>query len=65
MPEHHDDDEYLGAIREGNQTTTEIADAVGVARQSAYERLHTLREKELVEKERVGNSLRWEASESE
>ncbi|MFA1610141.1 winged helix-turn-helix domain-containing protein [Halobellus rubicundus] len=65
MPEHHSDDEYLTAIREGNQTTSEIADAVGVARQSAYERLHTLRENGKVRKEKIGNSLRWETTEAE
>jgi DNA-binding IclR family transcriptional regulator len=62
MPEHHSDDEYTDAIRDGNRTTTEIADAVDVARQSAYERLHSLEERGKVRKERIGNSLLWSLS---
>lgn len=63
MPEHHDDSEYLAAIREGNHATTDIAEYVGVARQSAYERLHAMADRGLVEKETVGNSLYWSAAE--
>jgi len=59
MPEHHRDSEYVDAIREGAQTTKEIADSVGVARQSAYERLHSLEDKGKVSKEHIGNSLLW------
>ncbi|QPV63886.1 helix-turn-helix transcriptional regulator [Halosimplex litoreum] len=63
MPEHHDDSEYVDAIRDGNHATTDIADYVGVKRQSAYERLHAMEERELVEKETVGNSLYWTVDE--
>jgi predicted transcriptional regulator len=63
MPKHHTDEEYLEAIEAGNRTTTEIANTVDVARQSAYERLHSLREKGAVEKEKIGNSLLWRLSE--
>jgi len=63
MAEHNSDEEYLDAIREGNRTTTEIADSVDVARQSAYERLHSLQEKGEAEKEKIGNSLLWRLSE--
>jgi hypothetical protein len=59
MPEHHDDEEYLDAIRDGNHATSDIADAVGVARQSADERLRRLAEVREVEHETVGNSLYW------
>jgi Mn-dependent DtxR family transcriptional regulator len=59
MPEHHSDEEYLDAIRAGNHATSDIADAVGVARQSADERLRSLADAGDVEKERVGNSLYW------
>jgi Mn-dependent DtxR family transcriptional regulator len=59
MTEHHDAEEYLDAIREGNHATSDIADAVGVARQSADERLRRLAEVGEVEYETVGNSLYW------
>jgi Mn-dependent DtxR family transcriptional regulator len=59
MPEHHSDDEYLDAIRDGNHATSDIADAVGVARQSADERLRRLAEEGQVDRETVGNSLYW------
>lgn len=62
MPGHHDDSEYLEAIEEGNQTSTEIADYVDVARQTAYERLHRMEERGQVEGEKIGNTIRWSLS---
>jgi len=59
MPEHHDTSEYLEAIRKGSHATADIADEVGVARQSADERLRKLADEGLVEKGKVGNSLYW------
>lgn len=59
MAEHHNEKEYLDAIRVGNKGTKAIADHVGVERQSADERLRTLADKGLVEKEKIGNSLAW------
>jgi len=64
MAEHHDDDEYIEAIRAGNHATADIADAVGVTRQAADERLRRLRESGQVEKETVGNSLYWSVTAS-
>lgn len=59
MPEHHDDAEYLAAIRDGNHATADIADAVGVTRQAADERLRKLEADGEVNKEKIGNSLYW------
>jgi predicted ArsR family transcriptional regulator len=65
MAEHHDNTEYLDAIRDGNHATADIADAVGVTRQAADERLRKLEADERVTKETVGNSLYWTVSETE
>jgi predicted transcriptional regulator len=56
---HHDDEEFLEAIRNGNQATSNIADDVGVSRQAADQRLRQLRGDGAVESEMIGNSLVW------
>jgi Mn-dependent DtxR family transcriptional regulator len=65
MPEHHSDEEYLEAIRSGNHGTTAIAEAVGVKRQSAHERLKSLEGAGKVDHETVGNSFRWIVADDE
>ena len=53
----HSDEEYLDAVQEHEPAgTSEVADAVGVARQSADYRLRRLKEAGLVTKKMVGNS---------
>lgn len=54
------DEEYLDAVRENEPAaTTEIADTVGVARQSADYRLRQLKEGGKVVNKKVGPSLVW------
>ena len=60
---HRDDDEYLGAIRDGARTTSEIADALNITRQGADYRLRQLREEGKVDCEMIGNTLVWSVSE--
>lgn len=51
---------YIDAVREHEPAgTTEIADAVGVARQSADYRLRQLEDQGLVTSKKIGNSLAW------
>lgn len=56
----HSDEEFLEAVREHEPaSTTEIAEAVGVARQSASYRLELLEEEGLVVKKKVGPANVW------
>ncbi len=58
--ERHSAEEYIDAVREHEPAgTTEIADAVGVARQSADYRLRQLETQGLVKSKKIGNSLVW------
>lgn len=58
--ERHSDDEYLDAVREHEPASTrEIAETVGVARQSADYRLRNLEEQGKVTSKKIGNSLAW------
>jgi len=59
MTEHHNADEYVAAIRKGNQTTAEVADALGVTEYGARKRLKQLREWGQIEGEKLGNTLVW------
>lgn len=60
----HSDEEFLEAVRECEPgSTTEIAEMVGVARQSASYRLELLEEDGLVEKKKVGPAVVWLANE--
>jgi predicted ArsR family transcriptional regulator len=56
---HHDDKEFLDAIRAGYRATSDIAEQVGVSRQAADQRLRQLGEEGEVESEMIGNSLIW------
>ena len=54
------DEEYLEAVRDNEPAgTSEVAEAVGVKRQSADYRLRKLEEEERVKSKMVGNSLVW------
>lgn len=54
------DADYLNAVRDHQPAaTTEVADAVGVARQSAGYRLKKLEEEGRVESKKVGPSRVW------
>jgi predicted transcriptional regulator len=55
-----DDDEVLEAVREAEPAATkEIAEALGIVRQSADYRLRQLEEEGSVRSKMVGNSLVW------
>ena len=54
------DSEILDAVRENEPAgTTEVSDAVGLARQNADYRLRQLRDTGRVESKKVGQSLVW------
>ena len=54
------DDEILEVVREHELTgTSEVGNAVGLARQNADYRLRKLAEEDRVKKKMVGNSLVW------
>jgi len=64
--ERHADEEYIDAVRDHEPAgTSDIAGAVGVARQSADYRLRKLEEDGLVKSDMIGNSLVWTLSEEE
>ncbi|ELY83434.1 winged helix-turn-helix domain-containing protein [Natrinema gari] len=63
VPEHTDED-VLNAVREYEPAgTKEVADELGIARQSADYRLRRLLDEGQVSKKKVGNSLVWSAEE--
>lgn len=56
----HPDEEILEAVKEHEPAgTQEIADEIGIARQSADYRLRQLEESGQVSKKKVGRSLVW------
>jgi predicted ArsR family transcriptional regulator len=56
----HTDEEVLSAVRKHEPAgTQEVANELGIARQSADYRLRKLVEKDQVSKKKVGNSLVW------
>lgn len=58
--ERHSDEEYLDAVRKLEPAgTSDIADAVGVVRQSADYRLRKLEDEGAVTSTKIGNSLAW------
>jgi predicted transcriptional regulator len=60
------DDEYLNAVRENEPAgTSEVAEAVGVERQSADYRLRKLKNEGHVKNKMVGNSLVWMVEQNE
>lgn len=60
VEERHSDKEYLDAVRELEPAgTSEIAEAVGVARQSADYRMRKLEAHGKVTSKKIGNSLAW------
>lgn len=60
----HTDDEIIQAVRLNEPAgTQEVADELGIARQSADYRLRKLLNQGRVEKKMIGNSLAWEVSE--
>lgn len=62
----HSADEYINAVREHEPAgTKEIADVVGVARQSADYRLRQLEDEGAVRSKKIGNSLAWNLVEEE
>lgn len=64
VEERHADREYLDAVRELEPAaTSEIAEAVGVARQSADYRLRKLEDRGSVTSKKIGNSLAWSLAE--
>lgn len=60
----HTDDAVLDAVRDQAPAgTQEVADALGIARQSADYRLRRLLAAGRVSKKKVGNSLVWSVAE--
>lgn len=58
--ERYSDEVYIDAVREHEPAaTSEVAEAVGVARQSADYRLRQLQDDGKVESKKIGNSLAW------
>jgi predicted HTH transcriptional regulator len=58
------DEEVVEAVSENEPAgTTEVADELGIARQSADYRLRRLLDDERVSKKKVGNSLVWSVEE--
>jgi len=58
------DDEIIQAIRSNEPAgTQEVADELGLARQSVDYRLRKLLDQGRVEKQKIGNSLAWRVSE--
>jgi hypothetical protein len=56
----HDDGAYLAAVAEHEPAgTTEIADAVGVTRQNAAQRLRRLQDDGTVRCKKIGTALVW------
>ena len=56
----HSDEEILDAVRKYEPAgTSEVADELGIARQSADYRLRQLLHEGQVSKKKVGNSLVW------
>jgi len=61
--EQYPDEAFLEAIRDGNQGTREIADAVGCNRRTADYRLRELEQEGKVTGEKVVRSLVWSIDE--
>jgi predicted HTH transcriptional regulator len=58
------DEEVVEAVAENEPAgTTEVADELGIARQSADYRLRRLLDDDRVSKKKVGNSLVWSVDE--
>lgn len=59
----HTDDEIIQAVRLNEPAgTQEVADELGIARQSVDYRLRKLLDQGRVEKQKIGNSLAWKVS---
>lgn len=64
--DHYPDGAFLTVIRERDlPTTTEIADAVGCDRRTAYVRLKELQDRGVVTSRKVGTTLVWMPAEEE
>ena len=60
----HSDEAVLEAVRKHEPAgTSDIADELGIARQSADYRLRRLLDEGYVMKQKIGNSLAWSADE--
>lgn len=57
------DEEFLEALRDGCETTKEVADTLGMSRQGAHRRLSMLREDGVITSREVGGTLLWSLSE--
>lgn len=62
----HSDQEYLSAVAEREPAgTAEVAEAVGVTRQNADQRLRRLEDQGKVSRKKIGTSLVWSLEEEE
>lgn len=62
-PKHSDEDIIQAVKRLEPASTQEVADELGVARQSADYRLRQLSKADLIQKQKIGNSLAWSVME--
>jgi biotin operon repressor len=53
------DEQFLDALRDGCETTREVADTLGISRQGAHKRLSTLRDDGAITSREVGGTLLW------
>lgn len=58
-PRDYSDDQILKAIQSGAESTSAVADAFGMSRQEALERLRKLEEDGKVRSREVGRMLLW------
>lgn len=62
----HRDREYLEAVADHEPAgTAEIADVIGVTRQSADQRLRALKDEGKLSSKKIGNSLAWSLAEGQ
>ncbi|RJT03905.1 ArsR family transcriptional regulator [Halococcus sp. IIIV-5B] len=60
----YSEEDILSAIREADPaTTTNVGNELGCSRQAADFRLRRLSEEEIVDSQKIGNSLIWSVSE--
>lgn len=64
--DHYPDEEFLTVVREADlPTTTEVAEAVGCDRRTAYVRLNELEECGTVSSRKIGRTLVWKIADGD
>lgn len=57
------DDQFLEALRDGAETTKEVAETLGMSRQGAHKRLSLLRDDGVITSREVGGTILWSLNE--